>query len=342
MDDAVNRAIALIDSGEKIEARGILEQIVKDDPKNDVAWMWLADTFSGNPTRIAVLEDCLKYNPNNQTVQKRLASLKSEEDTLAKTLQQDSPDLQPGQSEEIREFDEEIPQSVDLSHENAPKQHTKKSRLYIVLASILGLVILGSVCVFGSRLVKRGGALAIPLVTNLLPSPTTTNRPTITSTPMMTATQLPTDILISYPISDSSPKTIEGAKISVDDKSFSFPIIAVYNVQSSDKIGGQTARAGRVFAIVHTSITNPDPRNIATYGRANFLAIGEDGIMIYPTYAGLDCEMENNVNVMQGATVDTCLIFEAQPASTFTFMFAPYQYAQLASSLSLSWEIIFK
>jgi hypothetical protein len=249
-----------------------------------------------------------------------------------------------------------------LVGENAPRPPARKNSRYIVIAAIFGLVILGSVCVFASRLVIRGGLMALPLVKDLFPSPTPasglaipsppappvtathlaapTQKPTATQA--VTPTQLPTSTPLSYPVSDSSPRTIEGARILLDGGSFSFPVIAVSGVQSLDRIGTQTARAGLIFAIVHVSITNPDPVNIATYGRSDFLAIGADGIIISPTGAGLDCALGENRKVVQGATLFTCLIFEVQPASTFTFLFAPYQYSQLSPSTSLGWEIVLK
>jgi hypothetical protein len=84
-EDDLNRAIALNKSGKKIEAREILKKIVQDDPKNDRAWMWLADTFPDNPNRIIVLEGWLKNNPDNQNAQKTLATLKAKEANKKKT-----------------------------------------------------------------------------------------------------------------------------------------------------------------------------------------------------------------------------------------------------------------
>jgi hypothetical protein len=79
LEDDLNRAIALNKSGWKMDARQILERIVKDDPKNDKAWMWLADTYPENTNRIIVLEEWLRNNPDNSTAQKGLAALRVKE-----------------------------------------------------------------------------------------------------------------------------------------------------------------------------------------------------------------------------------------------------------------------
>src|SRR5512137_1720839 len=78
--DELNHALALIKSGEKIKAREILEHIVQDDPQNETAWMWLADTYPDNPNRYVVLNECLKHNPNNLVVQNWLATVKFDND----------------------------------------------------------------------------------------------------------------------------------------------------------------------------------------------------------------------------------------------------------------------
>src|SRR5512136_3298460 len=78
--DDLNRAMVFIRSGNKIEAREILKQIVQGDPQNETAWMWLADTYPDNPNRYVVLKECLKHNPNNLVVQKWFTTVKFDND----------------------------------------------------------------------------------------------------------------------------------------------------------------------------------------------------------------------------------------------------------------------
>ena len=80
-EDELSNAIALNKSGKKIEAREILRKILHDDPMNERAWMWLADTYPDTQNRIAVLEECLAHNPNNEHAQKWLATVKLKHDT---------------------------------------------------------------------------------------------------------------------------------------------------------------------------------------------------------------------------------------------------------------------
>jgi len=87
LDDNLERAIALSRSGKKAEAREILKAILRSNPQNETAWLWFADTFPDNHNRIAVLEECLKHNPDSQAAQKRLATFKSEEAKTSTTIQ---------------------------------------------------------------------------------------------------------------------------------------------------------------------------------------------------------------------------------------------------------------
>lgn len=75
-EDALNKAIMLIKQGEKENARPILESILKKDPTNIQAWLWETEVFSALPTKIKVLEACLKQNPENPQALRALGALK--------------------------------------------------------------------------------------------------------------------------------------------------------------------------------------------------------------------------------------------------------------------------
>jgi hypothetical protein len=79
IEEFLKRAIDLNKSGKKLEARQLLQQVVHIDPENDKAWVWLADTYPDDADRIAVLEECLKYNPDNPAVRMWLDFIKPKE-----------------------------------------------------------------------------------------------------------------------------------------------------------------------------------------------------------------------------------------------------------------------
>jgi len=61
-------ALNLYMSGEKTSARELLEAITKEDPQNELAWIWYANTFPTTQERIRVLYKFLAFNPQNQRV----------------------------------------------------------------------------------------------------------------------------------------------------------------------------------------------------------------------------------------------------------------------------------
>ena len=75
-DEQLNHAISLIKSGQKEPARSILARLVQAEPNNAVAWLWLAETMPDDDGRIAVLEACLKQNPQSQMAQRGLERLR--------------------------------------------------------------------------------------------------------------------------------------------------------------------------------------------------------------------------------------------------------------------------
>jgi len=74
LQDAIN----LIKQGKKHEARGMLEVLLRTNPKEIANWLWYAETLETPEKRIKVLELCLKANPGNPQVEKALSILQAQ------------------------------------------------------------------------------------------------------------------------------------------------------------------------------------------------------------------------------------------------------------------------
>ena len=74
-DDRLERAIGLIQSGNREAAREQLELILKEDRSHIPAWHWYAQTWSKASEKIRVWEACLRFNPGNQLAQEALKDL---------------------------------------------------------------------------------------------------------------------------------------------------------------------------------------------------------------------------------------------------------------------------
>lgn len=66
MSDELKRAADLIRERKNVEAWNLLIQIVKANPKNDEAWVYLASVAPDLEKRQKCLEEALKHNPGNQ------------------------------------------------------------------------------------------------------------------------------------------------------------------------------------------------------------------------------------------------------------------------------------
>lgn len=74
----LQQAIALAQSGQRAEARALLEEVVAADPSIEMAWLWLATVSTDRNERIGFLERALTLNPNNSTSQAAYTQLTGE------------------------------------------------------------------------------------------------------------------------------------------------------------------------------------------------------------------------------------------------------------------------
>ena len=78
MSEELKQAIQLIKSGEKEAGKNLLIRLVKNDPKNENAWLWLSSVTNGEQ-RIYCLKKVLEINPQNEKTQAYLKQLTSQE-----------------------------------------------------------------------------------------------------------------------------------------------------------------------------------------------------------------------------------------------------------------------
>ncbi|GIK38875.1 MAG: hypothetical protein BroJett011_27080 [Chloroflexota bacterium] len=72
----IQQGIAAAKAGDKDQAREILQKILRQDPKNETAWWWLASVLDQEDA-IICLKNVLKLNPANTKAQTALARLES-------------------------------------------------------------------------------------------------------------------------------------------------------------------------------------------------------------------------------------------------------------------------
>ncbi|MCB0213890.1 MAG: response regulator [Anaerolineae bacterium] len=71
-------AINAIKAGDKKTGHQLLVSILKDNPQNEDAWLWVLHVVNKREDKIKCLEKVLKINPNNELARKGLTRLKSD------------------------------------------------------------------------------------------------------------------------------------------------------------------------------------------------------------------------------------------------------------------------
>lgn len=110
------KGIAAAKAGSKDEARQLLQQSVRLDPRNEAAWLWLASVARDAAERKFCLEQVISINPNNPTAQQALQTLNADENPPS-TL----PPSSPGTPSSVR------PISQMISSPKAPTQPPEPS-----------------------------------------------------------------------------------------------------------------------------------------------------------------------------------------------------------------------
>lgn len=62
----LQQGIAAARAGQQPQARQLLQEAVKRDPRNEVAWLWLSSVAKDNTERAFCLRQLLAINPNNE------------------------------------------------------------------------------------------------------------------------------------------------------------------------------------------------------------------------------------------------------------------------------------
>jgi WD40 repeat protein len=97
-------AIALIRAAKLDEARRMIFDIIRKEPTNEMAWMWLAETLSSDQDRMKVLLACQLENPNSRITKMAIEKLQEKIDLEAK----DAPTPTPFRDDET--FDPNLPE----------------------------------------------------------------------------------------------------------------------------------------------------------------------------------------------------------------------------------------
>lgn len=75
LNQLLHQGIAAARSGQRETARGILQNVVRLDPRNEIGWMWLSSVAADDSERLFCLRKLLEINPANEFALKGLRAL---------------------------------------------------------------------------------------------------------------------------------------------------------------------------------------------------------------------------------------------------------------------------
>jgi hypothetical protein len=148
--EQLNSAIRAIKSGDKATGSQLLAGIIREDPANEVAWVWLATCVDDPEKKRFCLKKAMAINPTNQTYKKALERLSISPPALATDIHT-SDFTQPTLSEYIPMSSEEPARitplttksnSLSIEFTSPDPVVFKRGNGIITLAIILGLVVL--------------------------------------------------------------------------------------------------------------------------------------------------------------------------------------------------------
>src|SRR5438874_8777010 len=71
----LQQGIAAARAGQQTQARQLLQEAVRRDPRSEAAWLWLSSVAKDNQERIFCLKQLLSINPSNENAIKGLKQL---------------------------------------------------------------------------------------------------------------------------------------------------------------------------------------------------------------------------------------------------------------------------
>ncbi len=164
-------------NGERVKARGLLQQVLEQDEVNELAWLWMASVVDTPRERRICLENVLELNPNNPRARQELERL-DRQVTGAPPSSEHPAEKPPPKPSTVR-------RDVLAATQTPPRRSTQRrtiSPLMIALGSLLLLVLL-----FGLALILN------------VPTATTTPTPVPTRTLSFIALQQTLDAQTKVP-----------------------------------------------------------------------------------------------------------------------------------------------
>lgn len=75
---SLKQAIKAIKAGDKATGKQLLARVLKTDPHNEYAWLWMTEVVDSKKESLMCLRNVLKINPNHDIAKRKIAELEQE------------------------------------------------------------------------------------------------------------------------------------------------------------------------------------------------------------------------------------------------------------------------
>jgi len=217
--DTLQSAIASIRSGDKETGKLLLAEVIRDDPRNETAWLWMSGAVDSVEERLYCLDRVLQINSNNDAArrgrthlqQQKLIPEAYEEPWQSEDEQrQERPPITPLPSIRYEQHSQQITDSD--SADNRTRLRIPSMTVAIVVGIVLALVF----CIGSLAFVSLTGALRQSPITLVTPTtaPSSAAMPSPTWPPTWTpqALSTPTPNLCSFDNPETKKYLVTSAK----------------------------------------------------------------------------------------------------------------------------------
>lgn len=148
MDKELQTAIQLVKEGNKIEGGRILAKLVKVEPNNEQAWLWLSACVVPIEQKQYCLKQALRINPNNEDAKKQLDRLDEFQPVF---------NTPPASETPVRR---ETPKAKSVNEQK------KNNNISKYLIGCLTILLISGVCLTGVWVLQRQGLFTFPTISN--------------------------------------------------------------------------------------------------------------------------------------------------------------------------------
>jgi len=127
-DDLLKQGIAALKAGRKKEAHRLLTQVVEQDERNEMAWLWLSGAADTDENRRTCLENVLAINPNNGIAQRGMMALRRSSPELNSTSRSELLKDKPAKRPDLDTGEDIKPESGSESRQPVPRAKGKKAQ----------------------------------------------------------------------------------------------------------------------------------------------------------------------------------------------------------------------